>query len=180
MPDSRLNRRTLIGATAAGVPAMMVYLKNGGSASAQESTPEEGGLVEIATPAGGGAASTLSGTIVIAVQSTDTQTYQALADVYKALNPGVEVRVEVKPSDGYQEFIRAQFASGTPEASIVNGNVVADLVQDKRFVDMSAYLDQINPYTAPPWRDSMDATSIHNMATPVTGELYTRNPDRLH
>jgi ABC-type glycerol-3-phosphate transport system substrate-binding protein len=175
MPDSRLNRRTLIGATAAGVPAMMVYLKNGGSALAQESTPEEGGLVEIATPAGGGEASTLSGTIVIAVQSTDTQTYQALADGYKALNPGVEVRVEVKPSDGYQEFIRAQFASGTPEASIVNGNVVADLIQDKRFVDMSAYLDQVNPYTETPWRDSMDATSIQNMANPVTGEIYTLN-----
>jgi raffinose/stachyose/melibiose transport system substrate-binding protein len=175
MPDSRLNRRTLIGATAAGVPAMMVYLKNGSSASAQESTPEEGGLVEIATPAGGGAASTLSGTIVIAVQSTDTQTYQALADGYKALNPGVEVRVELKPPDGYQEFIRAQFASGTPEVSIVNGNVVADLIQDKRFVDMSAYLDQVSPYTETPWRDSMDATAIQNMANPVTGEIYTLN-----
>jgi len=175
MPDSRLNRRHLLGVTAAGVPAMLIQLKTGGSASAQDSTPEEGGLVEIATPAGGAATSNLSGTVVIAVQSTDTQTYQALADAYTALNPGVQVKVEVKPSDGYQEFIRAQFAAGTPEASIVNGNVVADLVQDKRFVDMSAYLDQTNPYTGSPWRDSMDATAIQNMANPVTGEIYTLN-----
>ncbi|MGH2533136.1 MAG: ABC transporter substrate-binding protein [Thermomicrobiales bacterium] len=173
MPDFRLNRRRLLGTSAASVPAMLLHLK-GGSAAAQEGTPE-GGLVEIATAEAGGAEGELSGAIVIAVQSTDTQTYQALADAYTALHPNVEVRVEVKPADGYQEFIRAQFAAGTPEASIVNGNVVADLIQAKQFVDMSAYLDRTNPYTGEPWRASMDETAISNMANPVTGEIYTLN-----
>jgi ABC-type glycerol-3-phosphate transport system substrate-binding protein len=175
MPDFRLNRRRLLGASAATLPAMLLQVTNRGSVAAQESTPEGGGLVEISTPAGGGAASERTGTIVIAIQSTDTQTYQALADAYTALNPNVTVRVEVKPADGYQEYIRAQFAAGTPEASIVNGNVVADLVQAKKFVDMSAYLDQTNPYTGQPWRDSMDETAIQNMTDPVTGEIYTLN-----
>jgi raffinose/stachyose/melibiose transport system substrate-binding protein len=173
----KLNRRRLIGTSAVGVPAMLLHLRNGAPAAAQDATPEgdDGGLVEIATPAGGETGGERSGTIVINVQGNDSQTYQALADGYTALNPNVEVRVEVKPSDGYQEFIRAQFAAGTPEASLVNGNVVADLIQEKKFVDMTAYLDRTSPYTGAPWRDSMDATSIENMRAPSTGEIYTLN-----
>jgi len=174
MPDFQMNRRRLLGASAAAAPAMLVQLSSR-TAAAQDATPDNGGLVDIATPSGGGSTGARTGTIVIAVQSTDTQTHQALADAYAALNPGVTVKVEVKPSDGYQEFIRAQFAAGTPEVSLVNGNVVADLIQAKRFVDMSAYLDQVSPYTKAPWRDSMDATSIANMTNPVTGEIYTLN-----
>jgi ABC-type glycerol-3-phosphate transport system substrate-binding protein len=153
---------------------MFIQATGSGAAFAQDATPGDG-LVPISTEEAAGATDELSGSIVIAVQGTDVQTYQALADAYVALNPGVDVRVELKPSDGYQEFIRAQFAGGTPEASIVNGNVVADLIQDKMFVDMSAYLDRSNPYTGAPWRDSMEEVAIQNMANPVTGEIYSLN-----
>src|SRR5687768_14820984 len=119
MDQVRLNRRRLLGTTAAGLPAMIVGLRHVGPAAAQDPTPAGDDLVPIATPDAGVGAGDLSGTIVIAVQSNDTQTYQALADAYTSANPNVEVRVEVKPPEGYQEFIRAQFAAGTPEASIV-------------------------------------------------------------
>jgi len=175
MTRYRINRRRLLGTSAAvGVPAALVQIGGRSPALAQESTPADG-LVPIATPASGETTDTLAGTITIAVQSTDVQTFQALADSYVAQNPGVEVRVELKPSEGYQEFIRAQFAGGTPDASIVNGNVVADLIQAKQFVDMSAYLDRPNPYTGAPWRASMDDIAIQNMANAVTGEIYTLN-----
>ena len=153
MSDLRITRRRLIETSAvASVPAILLHV----SAAAQDATPPDDGLVDI-TAAGTAEATEQAGTIVIAVQGNDTQTYQALADGYMALNPDVEVRVELKPSEGYQEFIRAQFAAGTPEVSLVNGNVVADLIQAKQFVDMSAYLDRPNPYTGgTPWRDSMD------------------------
>jgi ABC-type glycerol-3-phosphate transport system substrate-binding protein len=172
MSDYRTNRRRLLQSTAvAGVPAMMIHL----SAEAQDATPPDDGLIDISAPGTAEMATDLSGTIVISVQSNDEQTYQALADAYTALNPGVEVRVELKPADGYQEFIRAQFAAGTPEASIVNANVVADLIQAKQFVDMSAYLDRTNPYTGQPWRATMDEGSVQNMTNPVTGEMYVLN-----
>jgi len=173
MPESRINRRRLIGTSAAAGMAAQVTAKSG--VFAQDSTPADGGLVPITSGDAGTATANLSGTITLAVQSTDTQTYQALADAYMAKQGGVDVQVELKPSDGYQEFIRAQFAGGTPEVSIVNGNVVADLIQEKKFVDLSAYLDRQNPYTGAPWRDSMDAVAIQNMANPVTGEIYTLN-----
>lgn len=175
MADPRINRRRLLEASAAvTVPSVLVQFRTGRRVLAQDSTPE-GGLIEIATPPPNAANAALTGTIVLAVQSTDVQTYRALAEAYVARNPGVDVRVELKPSDGYQEFIRAQFAAGTPEASVVNGNVVADLIQAKQFVDMSAYLDRPNPYTSQPWRASMDETAIQNMADPVSGEIYTLN-----
>lgn len=176
MPDYRVNRRRLVGTSAAvAVPAMLTHIAGVSSVLAQDATPGDGGLVPIGTAEAGSSTSKLSGTITLSPQSTDVQTYQALADDYKSKNPGVEVRVELKPADGYQEFLRAQFAGGTPDVSIVNGNVVADLVQAKKFVDMSAYLDRTNPYTNAPWRDSMDAVSIQNMANPVSGEIYTLN-----
>jgi ABC-type glycerol-3-phosphate transport system substrate-binding protein len=175
MGDLRLNRRRLLGTSAVGVPAMLLHLKQGGPAAAQDATPTEEGLVEIATPAQQTGAGELSGTIVISFQGNDTQTWQAMADAYVARNPNVEVRVELKPPEGYQEFIRAQFAAGTPEVSLVNANVVADLLNAKKFLDMSAYLDRTNPYTGKPWRDSMDAIAIENMRAPLTGEMNVLN-----
>lgn len=176
MTEIRLNRRRLLGTSAAAsVPVLLAAISGVTPAAAQVATPGDGGLVPIGTAETGASASTLSGTITLSPQSTDVQTYQALADGYTAKNPGVQVRVELKPTDGYQEFLRAQFAGGVPDVSVVNGNVVADLVQAKKFVDMSAYLDRTNPYTNAPWRNSMDEVAIQNMSNPVTGEIYTLN-----
>jgi raffinose/stachyose/melibiose transport system substrate-binding protein len=179
---TRLTRRRM-SALLAVIPALLARLLRGGEAAAQEATATPGGddLVPIAggaTPAAGGTGD-LSGNITISVQGNDTQTYQALADAYVTLHPDVQVKVEIKPSEGYQEFIRAQFASDTPDVSLVNGNVVADLIQAKRFVDMSAYLDRVSPYTNKPWRDSMDPAAVANMRDPVSGEMYTLNPETV-
>lgn len=175
MSTERFDRRRLLGSTAAATVPLVLAAGGGTAARAQDATPDDGGLVPIATAESGTATTTRSGVITIALQSNDEQTYKALADAYVAKNPDVEVRLELKPTDGYQEFLRAQFAGGTPEISIVNGNVVADLIQARKFVDMSAYLDRENPYTGTPWRDSMDEVSVQNMANAVTGEMYTLN-----
>lgn len=135
-------------------------------------------LVEIApatTSTAAAAASNLEGEVTISFQSNDTQTWEALAKAYMAKHPKVKVNVELKPSEGYQEYIRSQFAAGTPKASLVNPNVVADLLNAKKFLDMSPYLDRRNPYSNRPWRDDMDATAVANMRNPVTGEMYVLN-----
>ncbi|MCE5260307.1 MAG: ABC transporter substrate-binding protein [Chloroflexi bacterium] len=117
----------------------------------------------------------LEGTIVISFQSTDKQTWENLALAYMALHPKVNVRVELKPSDGYQEWIRAQFATGAPEASLVNANVVADLINAKKFLDMAPYLDKISPYTGKAWREDMDEGAIRNMTDPIEGRINVLN-----
>ncbi len=164
-------------ACAPGSPAV----EEAAPAAVEAPAPEEAGetpapadeVVEIAvTPT---PESARSGKIVISFQGRDTQTWEAMCDAYTAVNPEVECVVELKPSEGYQEWIRTQFAAGVPDASLVNANVVADLVNDKRFLDLSAYLDQISPYTDQPWREDMDAAALANMRNPVTGATYMLN-----
>jgi raffinose/stachyose/melibiose transport system substrate-binding protein len=141
------------------------------------SEPDQEVVVEIAvtpTPAG-----SLEGKIVISFQSNDTQTFSALCAAYEALNPGVDCVTELKPPDGYQEWIRTQFAGGVPEASLVNGNVVADLVLDKRFVDLTSYLDQVSPYTGKAWREDFDESALANMRDPVSGETFLLNTETV-
>lgn len=115
----------------------------------------------------------LSGEVVVSLQGQDTQTWQALCDAYTAKNPNAKCSVELKPSEGYQDWIRTQFAGGTPRPSWVNGNVVADLMSAKKFVNLEDYLDRDNPYNDnKPWRDSFDQSVMALSRDATTGELY--------
>jgi len=117
----------------------------------------------------------LEGTIVISLSGNDTQTWENVAMAYEALHPKVDVRVELKPGDGYQEWIRAQFAAGTPEASYMNANVVADLLQAGKFLDLAPYFDKVSPYTNQPWREDMEDWAVDNMTDPIEGKAYVLN-----
>ena len=134
--------------------------------------------VEI-TPQTQGAAGELSGNIVVSFVGQDTQTWEAVCAAYTELHPDVNCTVELKPNEGYQEFVRTQFAAGTPEFSFVNGNVVADLVNAKQFLDLSAYLDRENPYSGRAWREDFDPTALANMRDPLTGEMYLLNTETV-
>ncbi len=115
----------------------------------------------------------MAGEVVVSIQGEDTQTWQALCDAYTAKNPNAKCSVELKPGEGYQDWIRTQFAGGTPRPSWVNGNVVADLMTAKKFVNLEDYLDRENPYNEnKPWRDSFDQTVMALSRDATTGELY--------
>ena len=124
---------------------------------------------------GEGEMADLSGDIIISFQGRDTQTWGALCAAYMEIHPDVNCIVELKPGEGYQEFIRAQFAAGQPTFSLVNGNVVADLVNDKAFLDLNAYLDRESPYTGEAWRSDFEEVPLANMRNPLTGEMYLLN-----
>jgi len=164
---------------AACAPSTSPAVENAAEPAAVEAVADEGTptpeaeVVEIAVTPTPEAAR--SGKIVISFQGRDTQTWEAMCEAYTALNPDVDCVVELKPAEGYQEWIRTQFAAGVPEASLVNANVVADLVNDKRFLDLAAYLDRVSPYTNQPWRDDLDAASLANMRNAVTGATYMLN-----
>ncbi len=115
----------------------------------------------------------MSGEVVVSLQSEDTQTWNALCDAYIALHPDVKCSVELKPTEGYQDWIRTQFAGGEPRPSWVNGNVVSDLIDAKKFVNLEDYMDKPNPYNeGKVWRDSFDQDVMSLSRSPVTGELY--------
>jgi raffinose/stachyose/melibiose transport system substrate-binding protein len=119
------------------------------------------------------AAKEWEGEVVVSLQSQNTMTWQALCDAYMQKNPKVKCQVELKPSEGYQDWIRTQFAGGEPRPSLVNGNVVADLLTAKKFVNLDDYLDKPNPYNAgKPWRESFDQDVMFLSRDATTGELY--------
>jgi len=116
----------------------------------------------------------MEGEIVVSFQSQDNQTWKALCDAYVAKNPQAKCSVELKPSEGYQDWIRAQFSTGSdPRPSWVNANVVGDLLNAKKFVNLEDYMDKANPYNGgQPWRDSFDQSVMNLSRDAVTGDLY--------
>ena len=80
----------------------------------------------------------LEGEIVISIQSSDVQTYQALADAYMKLHPKVKVLVELRPpggEDSYLQWVRTQFAAGTPRVSLIENPHFLDLIQEGRILN---------------------------------------------
>ena len=113
------------------------------------------------------------GDVVVSLQSEDTQTWKALCDAYMKKNPKVNCTDELKPTAGYQDWIRTQFSSGTPRPSLVNGNVVADLMSAKKFINLEDYMDKPNPYNSgKKWSESFDQSVMALSRDPNTGELY--------
>jgi ABC-type glycerol-3-phosphate transport system substrate-binding protein len=140
---------------------------------------EEDEVVEIEptdTPAP--EAEELEGTIVISISSNDTRTYQALADAYMELHPKVEVLVELKApgvggeEDAYLQWVRAQFAAGTPRVSILESVHLRDLIQEGVILNLGPYLAEVNPYSGNVWEDDFQEWGLNFVRDESTGEMW--------
>ena len=92
-----------------------------------------------------------SGTITISVYSSTgvDEAWAAVGKAYEALNPGVKVVVDLKPSDSYSDWVKAMFQSyedTTPEADIVFGNLAGNDRMDK-VINFLDYLGEESPYS---------------------------------
>lgn len=144
--------------------------------AAQDQTAGSDDVVEIEAPAEAAGERELSGEIVISIASNDVQTYQALADAYMALYPNVKVSLELKPAaegEAYLQFVRAQFATGSPRVSIIESPHFRDLAQEGLLVNWAPYLQQVNPYTGEKWENSFEEWALNLVRDPNTGEMYT-------
>ncbi|MBS4197002.1 ABC transporter substrate-binding protein [Lederbergia citri] len=98
---------------------------------------------------------------VAAGQAADQSVWGKVADAYMEKNPGVEVIVDNKPTEGYQEWVTAQFATGdVPEVDLVTANVIPASVSDNKLIDFLPYFDQVNPYTNKLWKESFDLDTM--------------------
>ena len=99
----------------------------------------------------------LSGTININVQAETggQEGWSAVADSYMKLHPKVKVVVDLKPTDGYGDWIQNMFGSSNPTADIVNVNMAsaAKTGKDINFMD---YANDTNPYTGKKWTDGIN------------------------
>ncbi len=102
----------------------------------------------------------LKGTLNISLRGQSAEVWGKVAASYEALHPNVKVTVDMKPAEGYRDWLQAQYAAGEPEADFVQANENADLTEAQKFVDFKPWLEKANPYTGKPWKDSFNLAGM--------------------
>lgn len=81
-----------------------------------------------------------------------------LAQEYERLHPETEVRIQIQPTNGYETWLRTQIGTGSSTApDIYNSNYAAGFYERGLTVNLSAFLEQPNPYTGKAWKENLDA-----------------------
>lgn len=121
-------------------------------------------------------ASELSGTININLRGAPADVWTKVAESYMELHPKVKVNVDIKPSEGYRDWLQAQFAAGKPEADFIMNNENSELQEAKKFVDFKPFMDQVNPYTGKAWKESFNLSGMGiNLDDPSLETLQNLN-----
>jgi ABC-type glycerol-3-phosphate transport system substrate-binding protein len=120
------------------------------------------------------AADDLTGTIHINLQGNDQDVWQQVAIAYEQLHPNVKVVVDLKPAQGYADYISAGFAAGTPPFDLVQNNQNAALINAGKFLDFAPYLNRPDPYiNGKPWKDAIDLRAMQ--AIGASAKIYDLN-----
>lgn len=112
-----------------------------------------------------------SGTVTISLYSQKgvQEAWEAVGAAYTAKHPNVKVVVDLKPSDGYADWVKAAFQgydSALPEADIVYGNLAGSDRTDK-VINFYDYAFDDSPYSDGTWADQI-AFDLQNIDA-VTG-----------
>ena len=125
------------------------------------------------------AADTLSGTIHINLQGNNQDVWQQVAAAYMKLHPNVKVIVNLKPAQGYADYISAGFAAGSPPFDLVQNNQNAALINAGKFLDFGPYLNQPDPYIGgKPWRDAVNLGAMLATESPAN-KVYDLNLEQV-
>ena len=100
-----------------------------------------------------------SGKITISLYSAKgvEEAWRAVGDAYTAKHPNAEVVVDLKPQDGYADWVKAAFQgydSALPEADIVYGNLAGSDRVDK-VVNFYDYAFDESAYSDGEWADQI-------------------------
>jgi ABC-type glycerol-3-phosphate transport system substrate-binding protein len=121
---------------------MPVYLFAGGGNQRQNS---------------GGAAQPSNRTITINTQAGvgSEAAWKAVAEGYKKHHPEVNIVIDLKPNEGYSEWLQTMFATANPAMDIVNINLAWQASAGKS-INWLEYVDQKSPYSNGKWRDQFN------------------------
>ncbi len=118
------------------------------TAAAESATPE---ATPEATPAD------LEGTVTINTQAGPgaKEAWDAVAAGYMAIHPKVKVVVDLKPTEGYAEWIQAMYGNAAPSADVVNINLAGPAATGKS-INFMEYADMTSPYSNGPWTEQFN------------------------
>lgn len=92
------------------------------------------------------------------------EAWAAVEKNYEALHPDVDIIIDLKPSEGYADWVKAQFASETPVADLVAINLAGDDAIG-RCINFFDYAYDISPYTDKEWQEQFNfASQVRDMA----------------
>lgn len=99
----------------------------------------------------------LEGTININVSAGPglQEAWKAVADAYMAMHPKVEVVIDLKPKEGYAEWITNMFGTANPSADLVSINMAADAKTGKS-INFMEYANDDSPYSDGIWKEQLD------------------------
>lgn len=137
------------GGSAASSSAASSAAPSSSSAASSEAASSEAASSETAKK--------YSGTITINTQAGTgaKEAWQAVADAYKEKQPNVNVVIDLKPEDGYADWLVNMFNSKDQATDIANINLAwaAAKGKDINFMD---YANNTNPYTGEKWTDGFN------------------------
>lgn len=97
------------------------------------------------------------GTITVNVQAQPgaKEAWQAVADAYTAKYPDVKVVVDLKPVEGYGEWVQNIYNTENPTTDIVNINLAGSAAVGKS-INYMEYADKDSPYSDGVWTDQFN------------------------
>lgn len=119
--------------------------------STEESSSEEQSEEDPGTAAG-------DRTITISTQNTEGEEagWKAVAEAYMDKHPDVTVVVDLKPSDGYDQWATNVFNNNeTTSVDIVNINLAAEAASGKS-INYADYMENDSPYSNGPWKEQFE------------------------
>ncbi|MGL1891399.1 MAG: ABC transporter substrate-binding protein [Spirochaetaceae bacterium] len=99
----------------------------------------------------------LEGTITVNMPSKlgAKEAWQAVADSYMERHPKVNVIVELKPEEGYGDWVKTQFSDSNPSADLIGINYAHAYKGDKA-INFMEYANLDSPYSGDRWTDQFN------------------------
>ncbi len=83
------------------------------------------------------------------------EAWNAVAAAYSKKHPNVDVIVDLKPSEGYGEWVQNIFTTQNPSTDIININLAGSAAIGKS-INFMEYADSISPYSDIPWTEQFN------------------------
>ncbi len=89
-----------------------------------------------------------------------------LANEYEKLHPGISVKIQVLPVQGYETWIRTQIpAAGEQAPDIYNVNYTNDFYAKGLLATLTPFVNSKDSYTGQLWRKTLNAQFLERMKT---------------
>jgi len=95
---------------------------------------------------------------------------EKLAEQYQKLHPNIKIELSIIAQE-FETWIRTRMvAGGDMIPDIYNANFTRGYDEQGKLVALNGYLDNINPYTGKPWKDSLITTMLERYR--LAGKYY--------